>query len=245
MPLFFPQRPFDLQRFIRRCRRFPLFELEKYQDLVAYLKDHAAPVQPQPLGVKLVVIADTHGCLANDAAQHAAFSAFVDTLDSYDLCILLGDITPSDLKKIAALLDTEKMLGLLGNHDPFDLYRRFGIRNLTAGRLYPLEEKGVRFGCIGGSFRYKSEDFPAYTQAESLLMASAMEPPIHVLLSHDMAFDDPHRHPSHIGLVGSTYCIYHYAVPYHIHGHLHKSYTAQYSNGTIEKCVHGWEYLEL
>ena len=245
MALFFSQKRFDLPRFIRRCRRFDPFELAKYGELVSYLKENAATVHPRPLGVKLIVISDTHGCLANDEAQYAAFAAFVSGIKAYDLCVLLGDITAPDLQKITALLDPEKMLGILGNHDAFDLYRQYGIRNLTAGRVYPLDGTDIRFGCIGGSFRYKDEAFPAYTQAESLQLAAAMEPPFDVLLSHDIAFDDPRRHPSHIGLAGNTYCVYHYAVPYHIHGHMHKTYEARYPNGTVEKCVYRWEFMKL
>ena len=238
------EKPFDLSKFIKQARRFDSFELRKYDDAARFLINNAVAIKTRKMGLKLIVIADTHGALARSEEQETAFGKFVDSVPEYDLCILLGDVPPSDIRKVFQRIPTDRMIGLLGNHDRADALRQFGIPDLTDGTSW--WHKGISFGGIGGTFRYKPEQFPSYTQYESLILAEKMSQPVDVLLSHDKGFERAtDSDAAHVGLIGNTYAVCRYGPQWHIHGHLHERFEQEYRNGTHEKCVYLWEYLEI
>lgn len=223
---------------MKQARKFGPFELQKYEPLVAHLRQHALRTTPISFGLKLIVISDTHG----DIAFHPDnFEAFVRGIKEFDLCLLLGDIHPKDLDIILEIIPKQKIAALKGNHDSFELYSRVGVREFS-GRT--ISYKGVTLSGLEGSFRYKNEYYPLFTQYESLRIAREM-PAADVLVTHDKAFEAAGGNAAHVGLVGITHLIYRDAVQWHIHGHLHKSYQRTFDNGTIEKCVHRYEYLEI
>ena len=238
--MFFLKRKkeFKYDKFIKKAKRFSPFELEKYNEYSDYLKENRKQAQPRKLGLKLIIISDTHG--------HFAFSedrlpAFLCNVPEYDLCILLGDIHSYDLKQIVELIPKEKILAVRGNHDEFELYEREGIKEMS-GRT--VSYKGVTFAGIEGSFRYKDKIFPSFTQYESLYQLEDMKR-ADVLLSHDCMFEHSKNDAAHAGLIGITRFIYTFAPAWHIHGHLHLSYQKDYDNGTKEKCVYLCEYMEI
>ncbi len=228
----------DIGRFLKKAKKFSPFEIQEYRELEKTLKGSAVGVEKRPLGLRLVIISDTHGILA----YGKGFEAFMKRVIEYDLCVLLGDITSAEVEVILGIVPKEKIIAVRGNHDSFDVYESYGIENIS-GSVYTY--KGVRIAGIEGSFRYKDEDFPSFTQRESLELACSMEQGADVVISHDRVFSPDEDNLVRAGLIGITYYICKNAVQWHIHGHIHKSYEDIYCNGTAEKSVYQCEYVEI
>lgn len=189
-------------------------------------------------GLKLVLVADTHGALLHDSC----FAAFMQNVKEYDLCILLGDIDYCDIEKILEIVPKEKILALRGNHDTYDLKKAFGLSNLHR-KSYVY--KGIRFVGFEGAFKHNKSDAPTYTQEKSQRVAKRLPKRADVLLTHDGAYSVNAADKAHMGLMGIAQYIQKNDVKLHIHGHFHKSYSSAYCNGTAEKCVYMIEYLEI
>ncbi len=186
--------------------------------------------------IKMIVISDTHNCLDEDD-----FKNFVMQHKEYDVCLLLGDHNPRDISIILKYIDNNKIYGLLGNHD-YDYLKEFNINNLN-GKVIKINDTTI-LG-IQGSFKYKPDDFPSFTQRESILFLNDL-PKSDILVSHDRGFDSNMlENPAHQGLFGITYYLFKNKIPYHIHGHIHKSYKKELLNGTKEISVYMYEYIEL
>lgn len=227
-----------MERFVKKAARFDPFEVRRYEPLLRFLRENRRPVEPRKLGLKLIMIADTHGSLVFGDLR---LKDFLDAVGEYDLCLLLGDIRGVEMLQILEHVPREKILAVKGNHDTLSFCEEFGVRDLS-GDVFTY--KGVRFAGLDGSFRYKPEKFPSHTQYQSLALARAM-PPADVLITHDVPLSDVERSPVHAGLIGISYYVYANRVPWHIHGHIHKSYQAQYDNGTNEKSVYLCECIEI
>lgn len=239
MIMFFSkENKFNLKSFIRKAKTYDQFETKYFEKLVSHYLDNHRSVVPDELGLKLIVISDTHG----DLAFGSRFEAFMSQVSEYDLCVILGDIYGYELEKILQIVPKERIVALRGNHDSFDVYEKFGIRNIN-GKAFTY--KGIKFVGIEGSFKYKKAEFPSYTHYESLYLASKMPQKADALLSHDCMFTESKYDMAHSGLAGITYYVYENAVQWHIHGHIHKSYQNSYINGTREKSVYGCECLEI
>lgn len=238
--MFWPwkKQQFNFGKFFKKAAKFDTFEIKKYDELFGHLKDNAQPVEFKKLGLKLLVISDTHGYFAFGENR---LPNYLDTIGEFDLCVLLGDVHPAEMPLILDCIPREKIIALKGNHDSFSIYSDFGVRDIAGT---DFEYKGVRFVGIDGSFKYKKEQFPSHTQYESLRDARCL-PVADVLLTHDVMLSDFEREPAHAGLIGITYYIYEKKPFYHIHGHIHKSYWKQYENGTKEKSVYLCEYIEI
>lgn len=232
------KKNFNIKTFLEKAKKLDPFDMKPYEEIVDYCKANARNVPLKTFGLRLVVISDTHG----DLAFGNVFRDFMKQVKRYDFVIVLGDIYAEELTKITEIIPAERIVALRGNHDRFDVYERFGIRNLN-GKICTY--KNVRFAGIEGSFRYKKENFPSYTQYESLVLAHKMPSDADVLLSHDRMFTQHTHDMAHVGLAGITYYIYQNAVSVHIHGHIHKPYQKVLENGTIEKSVYGCEVVEI
>lgn len=232
------QNKFNLNRFIRKAKACDSFEAKYFEKLVLHYSVNHRPVVPKKLGLKLIVISDTHG----DLAFGNSFEIFMSRISEYDLCVILGDIYGYELEKVTQIVPNNKIIALRGNHDSYDVYEKFNIHNIN-GQM--ISCKGIKFAGIEGSFKYKKENFPSYTHYESLMLAYHMPQTADVLLSHDCLFTESKYDIAHSGLAGITYYVYENAVQWHIHGHIHKSYQDIYINGTHEKSIYGCEYLEI
>ena len=146
----------------------------------------------------------------------------------YDICLILGDVTNSDIYEILKVVPYEKIYGLLGNHDGLDRFDESGIRNLN-GKVVNI--KGVSIAGIQGSFRYKQGDYGMYTHEESIQIAENM-PGADILVSHDRPFIKDNHDNVHDGLKGITYYLYKNHVPLEIHGHLHEESEEILKSGT-------------
>lgn len=232
------EREFSVKRFMRKAARLDSFEIKAYEELFCHLKAELMPVEPKKLGLRLLVIADTHGHLAYNKAR---LPSYLDRAGEFDLCVLLGDIHVAEMPLILDCIPREKIVALRGNHDSFSLYAEHGIRDVSGSAF---EFGGVRFAAIDGSFRYKKERFPSYTQYESLKLAYQL-PEADVLLTHDVMLSDFEREPAHAGLIGISYYVFNKRPVWHIHGHIHKPYASEYENGTKERSVCLCEIIEI
>lgn len=227
-----------LRKFLKHAKECAPRESKYFETIVEYYTRKDKKIVERELGLKLIVISDTHG----DLAFGNRFEEFMLDKNDYDLCIILGDIYGYELDKILKIIPKDKIIALRGNHDSFEVYDEYGIRNIN-GSIFVY--KGIKFAGIEGSFRYKDTEFPSYTHYESLCMASEMPPKADVLITHDRMFTESRYNDAHAGLVGITYYVFENAVQWHIHGHIHESYQKEYSNGTHEKSVYGCEYIEI
>jgi len=234
----FQKKRFSQEDFLRKAEKFDPFEIQKYGELCAELERNAEKRETKHFGLRTVVLSDTHGYLA--FGEHR-FPKFLDAVGAFDLCILLGDHHPAELPLILDCVPAERIVAIRGNHDSFSQYDKMGIRDIS-GKSFTFG--GVRFAGIDGSFRYKNESFPSYTQYESLMLSMAL-PDADVLLSHDGMLRDPSREPAHAGLVGINHYLYTRPVHLHLHGHVHKSYEGICETGVREKCVYLCERVEI
>ena len=154
------QKDFNIKTYLMRGRKLDSLDTKLYEEMVCLCEENAPKVAPKTFGLRLVVISDTHG----DLAFGDVFLDFMKQVRQYDFVIILGDIYVEELMKITEIIPAERIVALRGNHDRFDVYDRFGIQNLN-GRTCTY--KNVRFAGLEGSFRYKNESFPSFTQYES------------------------------------------------------------------------------
>ncbi len=186
--------------------------------------------------IKLIIITDTHNTL-----DEKLLIETVNEHSDFDLCILLGDHSDNDIKKVLNSISKDKIYALLGNHD-VNYIENYNLNNLN-GNI--IDIRGVRLLGIQGSFKYKPVDFPSFTQEDSIKFLANKES-VDILISHDGPFDDNMiNNPAHQGLFGITYYLFKNKVKYNIHGHLHNEFEKILANGTIEKCLYGINYIEL
>ena len=186
--------------------------------------------------IKMIIIADTHGCLNEDG-----FYQFMAEHEEYDVCLLLGDHSVGDVSTILKYVNQEKIYALLGNHD-HDYIGKFNLKNLN-GEIININ--GVKLLGIQGSYRYKPDDFPSFTQKESIEFLNDKEK-VDILVSHDAPYGFSDRNDvAHQGLFGILYYLFKNKIPYCIHGHLHTPYEREMKNGTRVNCYNMCNYVEL
>ena len=186
--------------------------------------------------IKMIVISDTHGCLNKDE-----FAKFAVEHEDFDICLLLGDHSVGDVDTILQYIDEEKIYALLGNHDN-NYIGKFNLKNLNGN---VININGVKILGIQGSYRYKPDDFPSFTQKESIEFLNDKEK-VDILVSHDAPYGLSGRTDvAHQGLFGMLYYLFKNKVPYCIHGHLHTPYSKEMTNGTKVKCYYMYNYIEL
>ena len=235
--MVFSKQATEQKRLLREAKKSAPYAYEPFLEYARFLENAAKPVSERKLGLRLIVIADTHGILEYEPR----FSTFMESVGSYDLCLLLGDVDPGDLRAVLAVVPREKILAVRGNHDCMEL-AAFGIRDLHK-KAYTY--KGVRFVGFEGAFKYNKGTFPCYTQYGSAEAAKRLPRHADVLLTHDRALSHTGEDKAHPGLVGITQYLAENAVQWHLHGHVHRSYAGKYPNGTAEKSVYLWELVEI
>ncbi len=174
--------------------------------------------------IKLLIITDTHGLLP----YKEEYQERLKMVNDYDLCCALGDISYKDYEIILKYVPKERIVALLGNHDEFDILKKLELHDLN-GKVITVN--GIRIGGIQGSYKYKTNNFPAFTHEESIKFLNEMEE-VDILLSHSGPFLDFNNDPVHNGLKGITEYLYKNHVPYNIHGHNHKNEDMFLKNGT-------------
>ncbi len=189
-----------------------------------------------PNKIKLLIITDTHNNLDENELAN-----IVNNYPYFDACLLLGDHSDNDIKKVLNHISKDRIYAILGNHD-VNYIANYNLNNLN-GQI--IDINGVRLLGIQGSFKYKPIDFPSFTQEESIKFLNDKES-VDILISHDGPFDDNMiNDPAHQGLFGITYYLFKNKIKYNIHGHLHNEFDKVLDNGTIEKSLYGINYIEL
>ena len=202
------------------------------------LKQYGFANKLKKYNLKILFIADTHNCLNSDSEV----LKYIQNQKDYDYCILLGDHSGNDLKEILKVIPKEKICGILGNHDDWNLYKQYGINNIS-GKVISI--KGVKIAGLSGSYKYKdSRDYALYTHEESISIADNMEK-ADIFVTHDKPFLKDNHNPAHDGLKGVTKYIYKNNISLHIHGHLHQEYEETLKNGTKSICLYMAKIVEI
>ena len=173
--------------------------------------------------IDILIITDTHNCLYYDKKE---IEKIKDA--KYDICLLLGDVTNSDIYEILKIVPYNKIYGLLGNHDGLDRFEESKIRSLN-GQVITVNN--VRIAGLQGSHRYKVGNYGMYSHEESIKIADRI-PEADILVSHDRPFTKDNNDNVHDGLKGVTYYCYKNHIKLEIHGHLHKETEEILKNGT-------------
>lgn len=173
--------------------------------------------------IDLLIITDTHNCLYYDKES-------IEKIKNakYDICLILGDVTNSDIYEILKIVPYDKIYGLLGNHDGLDRFEESKIRNLS-GQVITVNN--VKIAGLQGSHRYKMGDYGMYSHEESIKIADEMQE-ADILVSHDRPFVTDNNDNVHDGLKGVTYYCYKNHIKVEIHGHLHEETEETLKNGT-------------
>lgn len=187
--------------------------------------------------IEIFFIADTHGTL-----DEREFSQYVSEHQNYDVCIMLGDHYIRDIDIIVRYIDKNRLFGLLGNHD-YDYLSEYNIPNIN-GKI--LNINNVKILGMEGSFKYKSSNFPSFTEEESISFFENKEK-VDILVSHDKKYDYEisKKDAAHQGLIGITKYLYENSIPYHVHGHIHGNYEQKMLNGTTEISVFGYKNIQF
>ncbi len=190
-------------------------------------------------GINILFIADTHNCLTS-TSEHFDYLKSLKSTD-YDICLLLGDISGTDIANIKSIIPNEKIFGIVGNHDSMDALEISNVTNIN-GKV--IECKGIKIAAIMGSNKYKDGNYGMITQDESIKLAESMDS-ADILISHDKPYIWDRHDNVHDGLKGITYYIYKNHIPIHIHGHLHDEYEEVLKNGTKSICLYLVKLLQL
>ena len=199
-------------------------------------------VQQRMLGINILAFADTH----YEFTKRGIIESLYQEYGEPDIVMLLGDHHPNFIDLLLQYYPENIIVGVLGNHDLKSLYRDFGLKELH-GNVVNIN--GITIAGISGSHKYKcSDNYLLLSQDESLKICEVLLKQAHadILISHDKAFLKEDYDVAHCGIVGITKYIFSEKAPIvHIHGHLHRSYKQNYSNGTKEISVFGVEYLKI
>lgn len=162
--------------------------------------------------LKMLVISDTHSTLVcNDV-----FKELVK--DDYDVCLLLGDLSCSDIEIIKKSITNKPIYGVVGNHDSWDLLSKYEIEDIHCKQV---EVKGVKISGFGGALKYKpGNDYPCYSDKESYDLTKKIAKS-DIFISHDSPKKLYEKRGAKSGLIGITSYIVKNKVPLNIHGHHH------------------------
>lgn len=231
---------------------------KKHEVLAERIIQNAPRIHQRTLNVNILAFADTHYDFTKREKIERIYDEFYQ---STDIVVLLGDHNAYFIDLLLQYFPDDIIFPLLGNHDDKTLFRMFGLKELHADAV-KIKNKNITIGGISGSHKYKSNQHDRYlllTQEESLKVCDKLleEPPVDILLTHDVAYRENVNDIAHCGLIGITRYIF--TEPndcshsnklktgpiIHMHGHLHKSYCRFYPNGTKEISVFGVEFLKL
>lgn len=137
--------------------------------------------------------------------------------DNLDLIVTLGDLSYYDIHYLSQVTTIPK-IGIYGNHDFGDYMDSLGIKNM---HLQTFEYKGVIFGGLQGSVRYKSNpDAIMYNQDEVLKMLENF-PRTDIFISHcpPYGINDEPGDLTHEGFHGLRKYIEKHNPKYVFHGH--------------------------
>lgn len=137
----------------------------------------------------------------------------------FDLCILLGDICKKYLDLIKLIVDNDKLYGITGNHDTFNLLETNKIKDLN---LKIIEKNEIKIGGISGGVRYKRGMYAMLSQEELLKNIGQLQQ-CDILISHETGYNYIKTDLAHEGFKAIDNYINLYKPQYNIFGHYHKN----------------------
>ena len=188
--------------------------------------------------IRLLIFADTHGKLSYDIDYD--FNAINEF--GYDVCLLLGDISCDDIRKILEYVDKNKVCGILGNHDYLDNLEKFDIPNIN-GEIVNIN--GVNILGIEGCIKYKNTQ-PGFTLEEGFKFIEEL-PCCDILITHSAPFGAVglESNSVHIGAPYINKYIFEKKCPVVISGHNHVDIKHEYLNGTLGLSVYKQRIIQF
>lgn len=188
---------------------------------------------PLDKALRILAIADTHGCLEYDDLE-----PFKD--ESIDVCLILGDLIGRDLKRVKECIGVP-IYGVVGNHNDFGDLDFYGFTDIH-GKV--VNVKGVTIAGWRGSIKYKDVDFPSFTDDESKVFAKNL-PKADILISHDSPKFYHGKEFAHSGLQGISDYLKNNMTPLNLHGHHHEPMQKVMEHGTLSICVHKCQLIDI
>ncbi len=183
----------------------------KEPNFQSYIIQSENPAKPINFNLRILSIADTHNKLS------IRESINLPEQSTYDLCILLGDVSKGDIQKILEKVPLSKVIGILGNHDDFDSLSKFNIPNIN-NSIYTFN--GIKISRLEGCIKYKDTQ-PGYSLEESLQVMDNLSYS-DILISHNIPFGFMGPLNSvHIGNPAINNYLYRTGCPVNICGHNH------------------------
>lgn len=213
---------------------------KQWDEYVSHLKKKARPVIFNPISVKILAIADTHGMVSSGRWLLNSLKAFTST--KFDIILLLGDIPTQDIEKLLRFVSGDLVLGVLGNHDNFDTLEKVEVEDLNQKVIITGENRWL--AGLEGSIKYKDSNNPMLSHNDSITATENIWP-VDVFISHDTYYHIGNPDLAHKGLVGISKYLYENRVPYHIHGHTHQRTIETLENGTTSIGVYGAAIINI
>lgn len=198
--------------------------------------------------LKVVTVADTHGCIDGEELR----KIFPDT----DVIILLGDIFTNEMDVILNVRNEINpylpILGILGNHNPKDFFNSYPDIKDMDGKFEYITVNSEQYSVCGlsGSIKYKNSDYYCLkTHQESIDILDSL-PSCDILLTHDKPmFDKPRNtdYPdAHDGLYGIGQYILNKKPKVVLHGHIHDKYIKELEETkTVIRCCYKIERFDI
>ena len=183
--------------------------------------------------MKVLFIADTHDGLDLQDIKYCIGRIEPD----YIFC--LGDITVNDYQLLWSEYKHIPIIGILGNHDGWDLFSVLHKYNIKINDLNKrrLTLDDVVFMGLSGSLKYKDDNTRALITQDDCREIFNSAPYCDILITHDKPADDSIGFDPHGGLIGIREYIENNRPAYNIHGHLHEQYIKKIED-TNEICIY-------
>ena len=139
---------------------------------------------------------------------------------SYDICILLGDIPKKYLDAIKEVVNNNKLYGITGNHDTFNLLEKNNINDIN---MKIININGIKIAGISGGVKYKFGMYAMLGQEELLEKITNLQK-CDILVSHETGYHYLKEDIAHEGFIAIDDYLKTYNPKYHIFGHYHNNY---------------------
>lgn len=226
---------FFIQNFIEKTRKSSEFKIEDYIEYLDFLNKNKRMVNPQNLGLKLLVFADLKETF--EMYEEQIFE-LINNSGNFDLCILIGDICDWHLKQLLKVISKEKIVAVPSKYSPYiNVYEENGVCDISSTVFH---KEGVK---IHGISSYEHKLCESQSYCLNFVRISPYKN-VDILITCDEAFVKDRDTTKKPGFIGITDYIYSNIVKYHIHKG-NETYQSQYANGTKEISVNKFAYVEI
>lgn len=213
---------------------------KQWDEYISTVKNKSRPAISNPINVKILAIADTHGNVASGGWLLNSLKNYKGT--RFDIILFLGDIPSGDINILFEYISANLILGVYGNHDSPGAFDRYNIEDLHKKIICTADN--IWIAGIEGSVKYNNSEGAKLSHAESIAVCDELLP-TDILVSHDTYYHIGDDRVTHKGLAGISKFLYENHVPYHIHGHTHQRTVEKLSNGTVSIGVYGAAVINI